>query len=306
MSVRRPSLLLALLLLPACSPSFDFVRPQRFANAGQPADGSLLVSAHPSLQIAVRMASDSTDFDATTVLRLMVNGVDRTADMTIGGDYAVLTLEPPPVGTSQFAEVYLRTGTDAIDTATYEAMPYTGPILDHVTPDTAQVGDTVTIAGLGFAAAPLRVYFGGVEGAVTGSDDTSITATVPSGAVPGLLCVLVGDDTAVGLVPFLPVDATGTALPIPKDTWLFYCAPGHGPVETVCTIAGLDYDNDTVPRINNRKGAKVFNVQTVNFPLIGDVIVAYSVVDPYTKPAASTIELLRHGTSNALPFTVDG
>jgi len=121
--VVRTSLLLALLLLPACNADYDFVRPQRFAVAGEPADGRLIVSNRPALQIAVKIESDATDFDPTTILRLMVNGVDRSADMTIGGDYAVLTLDPPPIGVSQFAEVFLRTGTEALDTATYEAMP---------------------------------------------------------------------------------------------------------------------------------------------------------------------------------------
>jgi len=304
--VRLPSLLLALLLLPACGGgNIDFVRPQRFAAAGEPADGRLIVSAQPALRITVKIASDATDFDPTTIMRLMVNGIDRTADMTIGGDYAVLTLDPPPIGVPQLAEVFLRTGIEVLDTATYEAAPYAGPVLDSVTPDTAQEGAQVTIAGAGFAAAPLRVYFGGVEGAVVASTDTTITATVPTGAVPGLILVLVGPDTAVGIVPFLPVDSTGAPLPQPKDTYLFYIAPARGPVETVCTIAGLDFDNDAVPRFNDRNSSVVFNVATVNFPLIGDVTFAYAVVDPYTDAGVGTIQLLQHGSSNELPFTVE-
>jgi len=123
--------------------------------------------------------------------------------------------------------------------------------------------------------------------------------------VPGLILVLVGPDTAVGVVPFLPVDGTGAALPQPKNTYLFYYAPARGPVETVCTIAGLDFDDGAVPRYNDRNSTRLFNVKTVNFPLIGDVIFAYGVVDPYTDPGVGTIQLLDHGNSNELPFTVE-
>jgi hypothetical protein len=303
--VLRPSLLLALLLLPACNPDYDFVRPERMAVQGDRGDGQLVVSDAPALQIAVKMASDSTDFDPTTVLRLLVNGIDRTADMAIGGDYAVLTLDPPPLGTPQLAEVFLQTSSDVLDSATYEAMPYTGPLLSSVTPDTAQEGATVTISGSGFATGALRVFFGGVEGAVVSSTDTTITATVPTGAVPGLLFVRVGTDTAVGLVPFLPVDGTGAPLPQPTDTHVFYVAPSSGPVETVCTVAGILISEDGIPRINDRRGTRVFNIRTVNFPLIGDVITAYAVVDPYTDPGDDIFELLDDGESNELPFTVE-
>jgi hypothetical protein len=301
----RPLLLLALLLLPACSPEYDFVRPERFAVEGDRGDGQTVITDGPALQITVKMASDSTDFDPTTVLRLLVNGIDRTADMTIGGDYAVLTLDPPPLGTPQVAEVFLQTSDEVLDSATYEAMPYTGPLLTSVTPDTAQEGAQVTIGGSGFLAGALRVFFGGVEGAVVSSTDTTITATVPAGAVPGLLQVNVGADAAVGLVPFLPVDAAGAPLPQPSDTWIFYVAPSRGPVETVCTVAGIRISDDAIPRINDRKGTRVFNIRTVNFPLIGDVIVAYAVVDPYTDPGATTFEILDDDDSNDLPFTVE-
>jgi IPT/TIG domain len=305
MSGVRPSLLLALLLLPACSPDYDFVRPERLAVEGDYGAGQVVVSSGPVLQISVKMASDSLDFDPTTVLRLLVNGVDRTADMVIGGEYAVLTLDPPPVGVPQVAQVFLQTGGDVLDTATYEALPYTGPLLSSVTPDTAQEGATVTISGSGFLAGALRVYFGGVEGAVVSSTDTTITATVPTGAVPGLLHVAVGADAAVGLVPFLPVDSTGAPLPQPTDTQLFYVAPSRGPVETVCTIAGLLISEDAIPRINDREGTRIFNIRTVNFPLIGDVITAYAVVDPYTDPGTDIFEILDDGESNELPFTVE-
>jgi len=305
MSRVRPRLLLALLLLPACSAELDFVRPVRLAVNGEPAAGQTVMSDAPSLQITVKMQSDATEFVATTVLLLMVNGVDRTPEMSIGGDYATLTIEPPPVGVPQSVELFKRDGTGPLDTATYEAMPYTGPTLLSVTPDTAQAGEQVTIDGTGFGAGALRVFFGGVEGAVDASTDTTITATVPLGAVPGLLCVIVGTDSAVGMVPFLPVDGTGAPLPTPGDTLLFYAAPTRGPVETVVTVAGLDISEDGVLRFDNSNSSRLYNIQTVNFPLIGDVIVAYGVVATYWDPGSGTLQVREDGDSNGLPFTVE-
>lgn len=281
------------------------MRPQRLAVEGEPAAGQTILSSSPALLITARIASDATDFDPTTVLRLLVNGVDRTAEMTIGGEYATLTIDPPPLGAPQFVELFMRTGTEPIDTGTYEALPYTGPTLLGVTPDTAQPGEQVTISGTGFGAGALRVFFGGAEGAVVASTDTDITATVPDGAVPGLLFVLVGEDSAVGLVPFLPVDDTGTPLPQPGDTRLFYVAPARGPVETVITIAGLDISDEAVPRFRDENSRRVYNIQTINFPLIGDVTVAYGVIATYWDPAVDDIELVDDGESNNLPFTVE-
>jgi hypothetical protein len=123
--------------------------------------------------------------------------------------------------------------------------------------------------------------------------------------VPGLLFVLVGQDTAVGMVPFLPVDSLGAALPRPGDTWLFYAAPARGPVETVVTVAGLDISDDAVLRFNNSNSGRVFNVQTVNFPLIGDVVVAYGVSADYWDPEAGILEVRDDGDSNGLPFMVE-
>lgn len=305
MSRVRPLPLLVLLLLPACSADLDLVRPNRLAVAGEPAGGATIVSNGPTLQISVWIEADATDFVASTILRLVVNGVDRTADMTCGGEYATLTLDPPPVGVPQTVELYSRTGTVPLDTGTYEAMPYTGPTLVSVTPDTAQAGDQVTIGGTGFGAGALRVFFGGVEGTVDSSTDTEITATVPSGAVPGLLFVLVGDDSAVGMVPFLPVDDTGTPLPIPKNTRLFYAAPTRGPTETVVTVAGLDFSEDGALRFNNSNSSRLFNLQTVNFPLIGNVIVGYGVSAYYWDPEPGTLEIRDDGDSNGLPFVVE-
>jgi len=301
----RALLLLALLPLAACGSNLDYVRVQRLAVDGDYGDGQTVVSGGQTLQITVKIQDDATDFNPFDLMRLIVNGVDRTADMTIGGNYAVLTLDPPPIGTPQFVELFSRTGTLPLDSATYEAMAFTGPTLASVAPDTARVGTQVTISGSGFAAGALRVFFGGVEGTVDASTATSITATVPADAEPGLVFVLVGADAAEGLVAFQPLDAADQPVPLSTDIRLHYVAPARGGLEQVVTVAGLNFTNLALPKINNRYGSRVFNVQTVSLPPVGDVVTAFAVVDPYTDAGTGTA-LLRYGRdSNQLPFTVE-
>jgi hypothetical protein len=299
------SLLLALLVAAACGADLDFVRVQRLAVAGGPGGGQTVVSAGPALHMTVRIASDATDFNPVDIMRFLVNGVDRTADMTIGGDYAVLTVDPPPVGVQQVVELYTRTGTMPLDTAAYEAMPFTGPTLQAVMPDSAAAGAQVMIFGTGLDAAPARVFFGGVEGAVDAATATTITATVPDAAEPGLVLVLVGADSAVGLVAFQPLDALGQPVPRSTRTRLHYAAPARGGIETVVTVGGFNFTEDALPRFNLRYSSRVFNVLTLDLAPVGEVTTAFAVVLPFTDPGAGTLQLRENGDSNTIPFTVE-
>jgi hypothetical protein len=301
----RPFLLLALLLLPACGSDLDFVRVQRLAVAGDRGDGQTVMTAGPALHITVKIASDATEFDPTNLMRLVVNGTDRTSDVTVGGEYAVLTLDPAPVGAPQSVELYTRSGTMPVDTAVYEAAAFAGPMLFNVLPDTARVGAQVTVAGSGLDAGPLRVFFGGVEGAVVASTASSITATVPVGAEPGLVFVLVGDDSARGLVPFQPLDDMDQPVPRPAVIRLHYAAPAKGGIEAVVAVAGFNFTNEAYPQFNELYSTRLFNVQTLSLPPIGDVTTAFAVVAPYTDPGPGTLMISEHDDSNELPFTVE-
>jgi len=301
----RAAPLLALLLAAACGSNLDYVRVQRLAVSGDYGDGQTVMSDAQTLQITVKIQDDASDFNTFDLMRLIVNGVDRTADMTIGGNYAVLTLDPPPIGTPQFVELFTRTGTVPLDSATYEAMAYTGPVLASVTPATARVGTQVTIDGSGFGAGALRVFFGGAEGTVDASTATSITATVPADAQPGLVFVLVGADAAEGLVAFQPLDDMDQPVPPSTRIQLHYVAPAHGGLEQVVQVGGLAFTDIALPKFNNRFGSRVFNVQTVDLPPVGEILTAFAVVPLYTDPGAGAI-LLREGRdSNELPFTVE-
>ncbi|NJN14727.1 MAG: hypothetical protein HC813_03720 [Planctomycetes bacterium] len=204
----RYACILALLLASvACNRTPNLVIIQRLAPGG----GGAGTSAHAQFDLLVRMQGDATDFNAGDLMRLHLDGEDRTADLLLGGFYGLLRIDPPTPGLHT-VELFAREGP-RVDSFTWTVVPYTGPTLTGVAPDTAEAGTPVTITGTGFGAAPLRVFFGGVEGTVDGSSATSITATVPAGALPGLVWVLVGSDSAEGIVGFLPLDGDGFPIP---------------------------------------------------------------------------------------------
>lgn len=62
------------------------------------------------------------------------------------------------------------------------------PFINSFSPIHVEVGQTVTISGSNLST--VKVFFGGVEGTVTSSSNTTIKATVPSGATHDVITVL--------------------------------------------------------------------------------------------------------------------
>jgi hypothetical protein len=301
------TLLLVLLvsLLAACDGGRTLVVIERFAPGNlQRGDGGTGEYARPQLDILVKLEADASEFEPEDLMRVRVNGVDRTADILIGGEYALIRIDPAPVGTPQFTELLRNFGDDVHDTFTWVALPYTGPTLTSVDPQETQVGDMVAITGTGFSAAPVRVFFGGVEGTVDSSDDTSIVATVPAGALPGLVWVLVGSEAAEGVVGFQPLDDQGVAVPLPTRTTLFAAFPASGGIETPVKFYGVDFSIDGRPHFNDRSATRLFGIEVVNVPPIGDILRGFGVVFEGTRTEAGDVRLIDDDQSNRLPFTV--
>ena len=301
------TILLFLILLGAvgCRDA-TFVIIQRLApGGGTAADGGTYTYDQPSLTISVRMENDATNFRAFDLMRLHVNGVDRTDEMVIGGLYALLTIDPAPVGVPQSVELFTRTGTVPADLGTWVAMPYTGPTLLSVAPNEARVGTQVTITGTGFAAGPVRLFFGGLEATVDSSDDTSIAATVPADAEPGLVYVLVGDDAAFGVVGFQPLDLNDTPVPFPTLPKLYAAFPANGVVETPLVVYGLNYSDLALPSHNRVFWFRVLNVQTVDVDPIGEIVMANAVVGLFNEAEPGDLRLTQSSTdTNTLPFVI--
>jgi hypothetical protein len=296
-------LALLLLLIGAGCDSPVIVVTQRL----EPGGGGTDTTNAPVLDIVVRMSNNASGFFPVDLMRVVVNGVNHTDEVVMGGTYALLRLDPAPVGTN-FVELSQRTGP-VIDTFTWQVLPFPGgPTLASVAPNTAQVGTDVTITGSGFSSGPLRVFFGGFEGAVQASTDTSITATVPAEAVPGLIYVLVGSDAAVGIVEFQPLDAGGSPVAAPLGISLYAAFPARGSVGSVVTVYGLNFDGSGHARFNGVNTDVFVNVETTDLPLIGAVTSAFCVINHGTDPAASEVTLLTTGDgsqSNPLPFLVE-
>jgi len=86
---------------------------------------------------------------------------------------------------------------------------FTPPTITGLTPASAKVGETVTIAGTNFDAAIANniVTFNGVPSVVTAVTSTSITTTVPTGATTGLVSVISKGLTAVSASAFTVLTA---------------------------------------------------------------------------------------------------
>ena len=303
----RLLLLLPLLAMVACG-SVDIVVANRLApGGGEAGDGGSGSAIGPTLDIAVRIEQDATDFNPGDLLQLFVNGADRTDEVVIGGNYAVLRIDPAPVG-NQFVELFRRTGP-VLDTFTYIPQPFAGPTLTGVNPASAMAGAQVTISGTGFAGGALRVFFGGIEGTVDASDDSSITATVPSGARTGLVFVLVDAEAARGVIGFQLLDGTGADVPITIDERFpeFHgVMPGHGVVETVIRVYGTNLDEFVRLEFDGIPIERLFDVQDVDLGGIAGVHSALCVIDPVRDTGAQELILDRVvEDSNPLPFTID-
>lgn len=82
-----------------------------------------------------------------------------------------------------------------------EPMP---PAISGISPATGRAGTAITITGAHFSKAPAEnvVGFNGVAATVTQASETSLTVTVPDGALSGKITVTVNKQTATSLADF--------------------------------------------------------------------------------------------------------
>lgn len=87
------------------------------------------------------------------------------------------------------------------------------PVITSFTPSTGVIGSVVTIKGTGFSNTPTNniVYFGSTKANVTGSTDTSLLVTVPSGATYQPIAVTVNNLTTYSTLPFIVTFTGGSS-----------------------------------------------------------------------------------------------
>ena len=301
----RILILLVPLLVAAGCRNEVLVVPVRLAPGGGVAGaGGQGTVARPQLDIVVRMREDSTGFNSFDLMQIVVNGTDLARDSDVAGFYAVLSIAPAPTGTMQAVELRRRIGQPLLDTYTYDVVPYAGPTIASVTPNQARESTQVTIAGTGFTTGGMRIFFGGVAGTIDASTATSITATVPVGALPGLVYVLVGANAAEGVVGFQPLDAQDVPVPAPTTVALSAAFPASGVAETAVTVYAFGMTGNSSPQFNEL-GQRAVGVTTINVDPIGDIATAFGIVANGTQEGPGTVRVEEAGVrSNELPFTV--
>jgi hypothetical protein len=298
----RPLLCTLALLAAGCGDPFIVV-PSGLAYGG----GQTTVQNTPYTDVVVVMSNNATGFNPFDLMNVYYNGVNRANEVVMGGGWAVLRVEPSTLG-SNFIELSRRI-EPVFDTATIDALPYTGPTLASVAPETGQTGDTVTITGTGFSAAPARVWIGGVETTPTVMDDATITAPVPAGALPGVVLVLIGADTAFGLAGFQPLDDAGEPVPEPEGTLTLIAGfPLRGRAAAVLDVYGYNFGTSERGNVAGVDTDIFFNLGRVQAGPI-EITRGYLVVS-FGTPVGPGEFFLRNaavGTESSLrlPFLVD-
>jgi RHS repeat-associated protein len=180
--------------------------------------------------------------------------------------------------------------------ATYIIAP---PAITGLSPDSAEVGTSVTITGTDFGATAGTVTFNGTAAQVSNWSDTSITVTVPTGATTGNVVVTVGGVASNG-VPF-------TVAAVPLYSFSIQTtgggAEGYDPVGNVTgytdSVNGTwSFTYDSLNRVATATGSQTNNSypnycwQYDNF---GNRLWQTSSATPYALTA---------GGANACPVTI--
>jgi large repetitive protein len=176
-----------------------------------------------------------------------------------GGTYALFTVNSD---TSITATSPVGEGPDSVDvtvttiggtSATSPADQFTylaAPTVTSFTPSSGPVGTNVSITGSGFTGATAVTFNGTASASVTVNSDTSINATVPSGATTGPIAVIAPGGTGTSTSDF-----TVTAgVPVVSSF-----TPSSGPVGTSVSITGSGFTGATQVTFNGKSASFTVN-----------------------------------------------
>jgi hypothetical protein len=162
-----------------------------------------------------------------------------------------ITAHLPPGATTGPISVTTPSGTGtSTDNFTVSTPP---PTISSFTPTSGPAGTTVSITGTGFTGAS-SVTFGGVPATnLTLNSDTSITATVPSGATTGPIAVTTPGGTGTSTATF--------TLTTPPPTITSF-SPSSGHVAQQVTITGSNLTGASSVKLGNTPAKFAVNSQT--------------------------------------------
>ncbi len=163
-----------------------------------PISGTSIPSSTPTITISYSDAESGLDL---STLRIVINDLEQSGVFTKTASGATFTPTTPlPDGINSIvATIEDTVGNQSSTTSSFSVA---GPIITSLTPSTGLVGDAVTIAGDGFdASVPANnlVTFDGVPAAVTAATTSSLSTTVPTGALTGPVEVTVAGRTSNSL-----------------------------------------------------------------------------------------------------------
>jgi N,N-dimethylformamidase beta subunit-like protein/IPT/TIG domain-containing protein len=153
------------------------------------------------------------------------------AMFTVTSDTAIQTQVPADATTGP-----LRVTTGA-GTATSTTDFSVSPTISGFTPTSGAAGAAVTITGTALTGAT-AVKFNGTSAGYTVLSNTSIQATVPTGATTGPLSVTTPGGTATSAANFVAAPTIASF------------SPATGPLGTVVTVTGLNYTGTTAVKFN--------------------------------------------------------
>ena len=160
------------------------------------------------------------------------------------------------------------------------------PTISSFTPDSGPTGASVTITGTNFSATPANnvVYFGATRATVTAATVTQLTVTVPAGASPQPISVLVGGLVANSAKPFI-VTFNGVGITATSFTAQTNFTAGSG--SQSISIGDLDGDGkaDLVTANNFASSLSVLR----NTSTIGTVSFAAKTDFAYSIPTSVSI-----------------
>jgi hypothetical protein len=172
-----------------------------------------------------------TGFSGTTAVSF--NGT--AAAFTVNSGTQLTASVPAGAGTGPISVT--TAGGTASSTSSFTVTSQPAPVITGVSPSSAAVGSSVTISGSAFAGTS-AVTFDNIAAAFSVVSDSTITATVPSGALTGSISVTTPAGSASSPAPF------GV---IPKISSF---SPSSGKIGTIVTISGSAFTGATAVTFN--------------------------------------------------------
>jgi large repetitive protein len=170
-------------------------------------------------------------FGGTTAVSF--NSAAATFTVTSGTQLTAIV----PAGASSGPISVTTPGGTSLSTASFTVTSQPAPSISGVSPAAAAVGSLVTIGGSAFTGAA-AVTFNNIAAAFTVVSDSTISATVPSGALTGSITVTTSEGS--GSTP-------GTFAVIPSVSSF---SPGAGKTGTIVTITGSAFTGATAVTFN--------------------------------------------------------